>query len=143
MPSLEARLEQLEVILQAKVRLSEPKYETFYPTLEPEGDEEEIKPRLAINGGCAEVASWAARREAKGKDEEKLQRALRYKLAFDCLDFRVGELLDKTATFCPWKVVKQYPHHFIGKTNRPLVRIKSHRIRIHLTNRVLGEALFR
>lgn len=41
--------------------------------------------------------------------------------AFDCSDFAVGEPAGDDIEFCPWKVVVDYPNHFIGNTNRPHV----------------------
>lgn len=40
--------------------------------------------------------------------------------AFD-QKYQVGEPAEKEMEFCPWKVVTDYPDHFIGKTNRPHV----------------------
>ena len=57
----------------------------------------------------------AAYREKASELEE------RRKKVFDCSSLRVGEPLNKDATFSPWKLVLSYPSCFIGKTNRPRV----------------------
>lgn len=41
--------------------------------------------------------------------------------AFDSSKFMIGEPTDDDMEFCPWKVITEYPEHFIGKTNRPHV----------------------
>lgn len=38
---------------------------------------------------------------------------------FDVTGLRCGEQADRNTAFCPWKLVKGYPHQFIGKQNKP------------------------
>lgn len=46
--------------------------------------------------------------------------------AFDNSHFTIGEPIEASAEFCPWKAVTAYPHTFVGKTNRPHVRAPRH-----------------
>lgn len=45
--------------------------------------------------------------------------------AFDDSRFKIGEPIETTAEFVPWKIVKAYPYTFVGKTNRPHARSPS------------------
>jgi hypothetical protein len=125
MASLEARLERLQTLLQKNVRLADTEEVNTLSTEATERELDTCEPRLAIDAGCAELvpdsSSWAAQHH----DAEERERDLRRKQAFDCSTFRVGEPIEENETFCPLKVMINYPHHFIGKTNRPLVRMMS------------------
>lgn len=69
----------------------------------------------------AKVASKRMKAEEQAKEREL---ASRKKKAFNCSDFQPGKPVGEDFEFCPLKVILTYHERFVGKTNRPLVRLE-------------------
>lgn len=119
---MKACLAKLADVLGVQVPLGDPQ--------EPLSDEdEEVQPIAAVFDASSSKKE-AAKSEKKGRDTES-DAPVKFQLhdvgprpctdgAFD-QHHKVGEMAEKDVEFCPWKVITEYPDHFIGKTNRPHV----------------------
>lgn len=61
-----------------------------------------------------EANTYAARRHELAEKKTK---------AFDNSEFRICQAVSEDFIFCPFKVVVSYPERFVGKANKPRVRI--------------------
>lgn len=61
-----------------------------------------------------EANTYAARRHELTEKKTK---------AFDNSEFRICQAVSEDFSFCPFKVVVSYPERFVGKANKPRVRI--------------------
>jgi hypothetical protein len=119
---MKACLAKLADVLGVQVPLGDPQ--------EPLSDEdEEVQPIAAVFNASSNKKE-AAKSEKIGRNVES-DAPVKFQLhdvgprpctdgAFD-QHHKVGERADKDVEFCPWKVITEYPDHFIGKTNRPHV----------------------
>lgn len=99
----------------------------------PSDDDEEVKPIAPVHRSSSEH-NQALQSKSDPKKVES-DAPVKFQLhdvgprpctdgAFD-QKYQMGEPTDKDMEFCSWKIVKDYPDHFIGKTNRPHVCLAS------------------
>lgn len=130
-PDFALRLVELEAVLGQTIGLAD-------RPAEPDQEDQDTSTLATRTNQSAEFARESAmvreqetlrRRAAEMEEEarEKEELAERHRQAFDCSTFRPGEPVDKDFTFCPWKVVKNYPEAYIGKANRPRVCVLEQR----------------
>lgn len=128
---LQKRLDRVSELLGQKITLVEPPPET---KAEPENEASTVDPlqwQRDMTSAPEEEESSQQAPEQEDRDSPKrffdhdLGPRANIQDAFDNSRFVVGEPIEASAEFCPWKVVMAYPSAFVGKTNRPHVRLKS------------------
>jgi hypothetical protein len=70
-----------------------------------------------------QISQTVQQQEANTYAARRLELAEKKKKAFDNSKFRICQSVSKDFTFCPLKVVVSYPERFVGKANKPRVRI--------------------
>ncbi|KAK7428566.1 hypothetical protein QQZ08_005004 [Neonectria magnoliae] len=127
--SLEERLEKLQELLGQGVSLIDHPEEDIE---QPKGvDQMESKPETDSHAPAHQGdlliqhpfdLGHQFSRSSQFDGAQDRERAVRHEKAFDRSGFRVGEPLDRSAVFCPVKVMITYPERFIGKANKPLAK---------------------
>lgn len=123
--SLTERLEKLQALLGKEVSLVDPQKatESLKGVVPVESNPDSDWQNAANPGGHAKLAQDTMHRHTRSEEVKDQERAMRHQKAFDRSSFRVGEPLDEDVHFCPLKTMVTYPERFIGKTNKPLVRV--------------------
>jgi hypothetical protein len=130
MSALDAQLVKLQQLLGNGVKLEErPK---------DEDDDDETSDNLVGQGddnsygGMMErqrqvtreqIAQTVQQQEANTYAARRRELAEKKAKAFDNSKFRICQTVSKDFAFCPFKVVISYPERFVGKVNKPRVRI--------------------
>lgn len=127
-PDFSLRLVELETLLGQTIDFVEPLPEPE-PLQANTAQTTENTQSTELAREVAKAREWDIQRqrarEIEEQAREKAAMAERHRKAFDCSTFRPGEPVDQATTFCPWKVVKNYPEAYIGKANRPRVCLMS------------------
>ena len=130
--NLEARLKRLEEIFGQEVKLIEPPAQQTL-TQEEAASQQGIDADVHLDSASSsEVARPSETQDGttEPRRPDAPQKFLIHDVgprastqgAFDCSLYIPGQPLDANAEFCPWDVVRAYPTHYVGKTNRSHVR---------------------
>jgi hypothetical protein len=111
--TLERRLEALAQRIGRSVSLREQA-----PVAEEEHEARTPEPTAEVSAGAGRISFWEpVPVETKTPAMDRAEQVLDYST------FKVDEPIDGEVAFSPWNLVVAYPSRYIGKTNKPLVRV--------------------